>query len=33
MDDQFTLTELENSGIVVRAAVEGRGPLVSMVHG
>ena len=33
MYDQFTLTELQTNGITVRAAVEGDGPLVMMVHG
>lgn len=33
MHDQFTLSEFHTNGITVRAAVEGRGPLVIMVHG
>jgi pimeloyl-ACP methyl ester carboxylesterase len=33
MHNQFTLTTLHTNGITVRAAVEGQGPLVIMVHG
>jgi pimeloyl-ACP methyl ester carboxylesterase len=33
MHNQFTLTTLHTNGIAVRAAVEGQGPLVLMVHG
>jgi len=33
MHDQFTLTDVQTNGITVRAAVEGSGPLVIMVHG
>ncbi len=33
MWNQFTLRELRTNGITVRAAVEGQGPLVIMVHG
>ncbi len=33
MHDQFILTNFQTNGISVRAAVEGRGPLVMMIHG
>ena len=33
MHDQFKLQSLETNGIRLRAAVEGEGPLVIMVHG
>ena len=33
MHEQFTLQEFEANGITLRAAVEGEGPLVIMVHG
>jgi pimeloyl-ACP methyl ester carboxylesterase len=33
MYNQFPLTTLHTNGITVRAVVEGRGPLVIMVHG
>jgi hypothetical protein len=33
MHDQFTLTDVQTNGITVRAAVEGSGPLVILVHG
>lgn len=33
MHDQFTLTDFQTNGISVRAAVEGSGPLVMMIHG
>lgn len=33
MHEQFTLTRLKTNGITVRAAIEGSGPLLMMVHG
>jgi pimeloyl-ACP methyl ester carboxylesterase len=33
MHDQFTLQMIETNGITLRAAVEGEGPLLIMVHG
>ena len=33
MYDQFTLTEFQTNGISLRAAVEGSGPLLILVHG
>ena len=33
MHEQFTLREIETNGITLRAAVEGEGPLVILVHG
>lgn len=33
MHDQFTLRNIETNGITLRAAVEGDGPLVILVHG
>ncbi len=33
MHDQFTMQNIETNGITLRAAVEGEGPLVIMVHG
>ena len=33
MQEQFTLRNIETNGITLRAAVEGEGPLVLLVHG
>ena len=33
MHQEFQLDEFETNGIRVRAAVEGTGPLVVMIHG
>ena len=33
MHEEFELLTLESNGIRLRAAVEGKGPLVVMVHG
>ncbi len=33
LPDAFTLSQFSTNGISVRAAVEGHGPLVIMVHG
>ena len=33
LHEQFTLQEFQTNGIRVRAAVEGTGPLVILVHG
>ncbi len=33
MHDQFTMQEIATNGITLRAAIEGEGPLVILVHG
>lgn len=33
MQDQFTLQNIETNGITLRAAVEGEGPMILLVHG